>query len=419
MQISESCDVLVVGGGVIGVCAAYYIAAAGGTVTLVERDEICGGCSYGNAGLVVLSHSIPLAAPGVFGKTLLWLLDPDSPFYIKPRLDLDLLRWLWRFAKSCRYQSTREAIPILRDLTRASIELYCELAAMKGLAFGFQKNGLLVLYTGSSGREEGRKQARLLQEFEIESQDLSPTRARQFASTIKPNIAGGTYYPEDYQLIPADFVRGLAKKAESLGVRMYPSTSVESFETAGRKISAAITSRGEIRPSEIVLAAGAWSSALLQALQAELPLQPAKGYSVTLKRSPQMNLLTPLLLHEAKVVVTPMGDAVRLAGTLELAGLETSINRRRVDGLLRSSQNYISGIPNPKPIETWAGLRPCTPDGLPVVGRLKQFKNLIIATGHGMLGLTLGPITGKLVSELIRNDSQTLDTEALTPARFK
>ncbi|MGB8442497.1 MAG: FAD-dependent oxidoreductase [Candidatus Acidiferrales bacterium] len=408
-----------VGGGVIGVCAAYYIAAAGGTVTLVERDEICEGCSYGNAGLVVLSHSIPLAAPGVFRKALLWLFDSDRPFYIKPRLDLDLLRWLWCFAKSCTYQSAREAIPILRDLTRASIILYRELAAMKGLAFGYEKNGLLVLYSTSSGREEGRKQARLLQEFEIESQDLSPTRARQFASTIKPNIAGGTYYPEDYQLIPADFVRGLAKKAESMGVRICPSTSVESFETADGKISAAITSRGTIRPCEVVLACGAWSPALLRTLKAELPVQPAKGYSVTFKRAPQMNLLTPLLLHEAKAAVTPMGEMVRLAGTLELAGLESSINHRRVVGLLRSSQNFISGIQDPQPIETWAGLRPCTPDGLPVVGRLKQFRNLIVATGHGMLGLTLGPITGKLVSELVRNDPQTLDTNALTPGRFK
>lgn len=267
-------------------------------------------------------------------------------------------------------------------------------------------------------RTRGRPQARLLQEFGIESEDLSPARAQQFAPPIKPGIVGGTYYPEDSHLIPADFVQRLANKAKDLGVKIYPLTSVESFSTTDGKISAVITSRGEIRASDIVLASGAWSPKLLQLLRVKLPLQPAKGYSVTVTAVSQMNLQTPLLLHEAKVAVTPMRELVRFAGTLELAGLDTSINHRRVNSLLRSSQNYISGIQDLRPLETWAGLRPCTPAGLPVIGRLEQFRNLIVATGHGMLGLTLGPITGKLVSQLVRNDSVTLDTKALNPARF-
>lgn len=418
MQDLESCDALVVGGGVIGVCAAYYIAAAGATVTLVDRDEICSGCSYGNAGLIVPSHSIPLAAPGVLGKIPLWVLNPRSPFHIKPRLDLDLFRWLWRFAKDCGYQTAREAIPVIRDLTRASTALYHELASIEGFAFGYQKNGLLVIYASARGREEGRKQARWLQEFEIESVDLSPAGALEYSSTIRPTIAGGTYYPEDSHLIPSDFVRGLAKKAESMGVKIYPSTSVKSFRTTNETISAVITSRGEIRASNIVLASGSWSTALLQTLRVKLPVQPAKGYSVTVKAAPQMNVQTPLLLHEAKVAVTPMREVVRFAGTLELAGLDTSINHRRVNSLLRSSQDYVSGLENLRPLETWAGLRPCTPDGLPIIGRLKRFRNLIVATGHGMLGLTLGPITGKLVSQLVFGDPETFKTKALTPARF-
>jgi D-amino-acid dehydrogenase len=416
---TENCDVLVVGGGIIGVCAAYYSAAAGATVTLLDRDDIGAGCSYGNAGLIVPSHSVPLAAPGVFRKALFWLLDPGSPFYIKPRSDRELLRWLRLFASYCNEEAVSLAIPVIRDLTRASIVLYREFeSSAPGFAFGYRNNGLLTVYSTSRGQREGRTQAELLREFGIESRDLSAAAAREIVPAIRPAVIGGMYFPEDAHLVPADFVQGLAKKAAGMGVRIHPSTPVESFRFANRKVTATIAGGREFRSSEIVLASGAWSSALLRALNINLPMQPAKGYSVTVPMAPQTNLQTPLLLHEAKVAVTPMGGCVRLAGTLELAGFDTSINPRRVRRLVMNAQNCLSGIHDAHSVEAWAGLRPATPDGLPVVGRLKQFDNVTVATGHGMLGVTLGPITGKLVAEMVCHSHPTADSSALSPARF-
>jgi len=418
MRTSEGCNVLVVGGGVIGVCVAYYCATAGANVVVVEQDAICSGCSYGNAGLIVPSYSTPLSAPGVFGKALLWLFDPESPFYIKPRFDADLLRWLALFAARCNQSAMRNAIPRLRDLARASIALYRELLSASEFDCGYDQRGLLILCSTARGLQEGRAQSSLLREFGIASEEMNADATREIVPASKQDVAGGFYYPEDSHLVPSDFVRGLAKRAESLGVKFCSSTRVDSFELSEGAISAVLTSSGTFQASEIVIASGAWSAALLRGLKVRLPVEPAKGYSVTVAEPSHMKLQVPLLLHETKVAVTPMAGLIRFAGTLELAGFDTSINQRRLESLLRNSQRYLSGIENVGHVESWSGLRPCTPDGLPVLGRLGQLKNVVVATGHGMLGMTLGPITGKLVSEIISHGTATLDLAPFAPERF-
>jgi D-amino-acid dehydrogenase len=418
VQTSETCDVLVVGAGIIGVCAAYYCAAAGARVILLEQDSICAGCSQGNAGLIVPSHSIPLSAPGVLRKTLSWLLRPDSPFYIKPRFDLDLLRWLGLFSASCNDRAVRAALPVIRDLARASGRLYREILSAPGPSCGWDQKGLLMLYSTVSGQREGQAHAALLQEFEIESKEPTLAEAREMVPAIKPAIVGATYYPEDAHLVPDDFVQTLAKRAEVLGVRILSSTRVKSFRSQGGSISAALTATGAFRASQIVIASGAWSSGLFKTLKISLPLQPAKGYSVTLPAISERVLEVPLLLHEAKVAVTPMKGRIRFAGTLELAGFDTTINQRRVRSLLRGSRDYLAGIEFPDDVTPWAGLRPCSPDGLPILGRFEEYKNVVVATGHGMLGVTLGPITGKLVSEMACGQALSLDIARLAPSRF-
>lgn len=410
-------DILVIGGGVVGVCSAYYLAAAGERVTIVERGEICSGCSSGNAGLVVPSHSIPLAAPGVLTKALRWMLDVQSPFYIRPRLDREFFSWLWRFRRACTETVMRRGIPVIRDLSRASAELYQQLASIHDLDFGYRQNGLLMLFRSRAGYEEGLKEAELLQEFGIGSTVLDSREIHQREPTVLPTIAGGVVFPEDAQLLPADFVRGLACECEKLGVRICPSTEVLKFETYGGRISTVTTTRGDFRPDQVVLAAGAWSPILTRELRTKLPMEAAKGYSVTVKR-PATCPSIPLLLGEAKVAVTPMGKTLRFAGTLELAGLDLSVNVRRVDAMMQATRDYISGTENLEVTEIWRGLRACTPDGLPVIGRSNEFANLVVATGHAMIGMSIGPITGKLVSQLVLNEPPALDLTPLSLERF-
>ncbi|HKZ87466.1 MAG TPA: FAD-dependent oxidoreductase [Anaerolineae bacterium] len=410
-------DILVIGGGVIGVCSAYYLAEKGQRVTLVEQSGIAAGSSYGNAGLIVPSHSIPLAALGVLTQGLRWLLDPESPFYIKPRFDFALFGWLLRFAGASREGPMRQAIPVLRDLGQASLALFDELAALDGLEFGYERKGSLLIYTTRRGYESGVEEAHLLNEFDVAAQPLDAAQVRQLEPNVLPGITGGVYFPTDTHLRPADFVQRLAAHAEKMGACIRTKTEVLGFETSGRKVVRVKTTRGDFVPAQVVLAAGAWTPAVARDLRLRVPIQAAKGYSITIRR-PDKSPAIPLLLGEARVAVTPMGDVLRLAGTLEFAGLDLSINSRRVAAIQRAAKSYLPGLERIEPLEIWRGLRPCTPDGLPIVGQARGFDNLIVAAGHAMVGMTLGPITGKLVAQLVCGEKTDVNVRALRLERF-
>ncbi len=411
-------DILIIGGGVIGVCSAYYLAERGRQVTLVEQGEIAHGSSYGNAGLIVPSHSVPLAAPGALSSGLKWLLDPESPFYIKPRFNFELFEWLLRFSLAAREGPMRRAIPVLRDLSRASIALYDELAALDGLEFGYQRKGALAIYRTQKGFAAGVEEVHLLGEFGIQAEVLNAARARELEPNMDEGIVGGVYHPGDAHLRPADFVRGLARQAGRRGVRLCTKTEVLGFETQGRWVVGVKTTRGEFRPDQIVLAAGAWSPVVARDLKLRVPIQAAKGYSLTFKR-PEKCPTLPLMFGEARVIATPMGDVLRLAGTLELAGLDFSINRRRVAAIQRAAGAYLPrGLENMELLEIWRGLRPCTPDGLPLIGRARKFDNLFLAAGHAMLGMSLGPATGQLVAQMVCGQKPEIDPHPFRPERF-
>ncbi|MFQ5827640.1 MAG: NAD(P)/FAD-dependent oxidoreductase [Candidatus Methylomirabilia bacterium] len=411
-------ETLVIGGGVIGVCSAYYLAQQGREVTVVDKGAICSGSSYGNAGLIVPSHSVPLAAPAVLLKGLRWMLNPESPFYIKPRLDRDLISWLWKFRGACNERHVRRAMPLIHDLSRASLALYRELAAIEGLSFGYHQNGLLTVFRTERGLEEAREESHLLAEAGVAGKILDAGGARVMEPMLSPDVVGGLFFPDDAHLTPDRFVNGLAEIAEHMGVRFHPSTEVLGFSRRGRRITAVETTRGDFETDEVVLTAGSWSSEIASALALSLPIQPAKGYSVTHRR-PRQSPAVPLLLAEARVAVTPMGETLRFAGTLELAGLDLTINRRRVDAIRRAAARYLTGTEDLETIEIWRGLRPCTPDGLPIIGRPAQLQNLILATGHATIGVSLGPITGKLVSQLAAHQEPMLNLGLLDPGRFK
>lgn len=409
-------DVLVIGGGVIGVCAAFYLAQRGAPVTVLERSEVGAGSSYGNAGLIVPSHSIPLAEPGALRQGLKRLLDPEGPFYIRPRADRELAKWLIQFALACTEARVRAAIPILRDLGLASRALYDDLAQL-GFDFGYERRGLLEVFLTRRGLAEAEAQAALLGEFGLEVHVLAGDGVRALEPTLSEAVLGGLHFPLDAHLDPARFVRGLAREAEKRGARIRTGIGVIGFEAEGGRLTRVRTTDGELTPGQVVLAGGAWSPVIARDLRLKLPIQAAKGYSLTLKR-PARSPAMPLLLGETWVAVTPLGEALRFAGTLELAGLDYTINRRRLEAVRRGTQAYLPGTEAAKVLETWRGLRPCTPDGLPIIGRAARYENLLLATGHAMLGISLGPVTGQLIAQLACGERPALDLAPLQAERF-
>jgi D-amino-acid dehydrogenase len=235
---------------------------------------------------------------------------------------------------------------------------------------------------------------------------------------VLPAVVGGVYFPGDAHVDPGEFTVQVARLAERRGARVLPSTEVLDFETAGRRITAVATTRGTLHAEQVVLAAGAWSAGLARQLGVRLPIEAAKGYSITVPR-PEGAPARPLLLSEAKVAVTPLGERLRLAGTLELAGLDLSINRRRVEAVRRAPERYLRCQTGGEPLEIWRGLRPCTPDGLPLLGRPRAWENLVVATGHAMKGICLGPVTGRLVAGLLGGGEPDFDLAPLHPDRFR
>lgn len=410
-------DVVIIGGGVIGVCSAYYLAQKGIQVTLIEKGEIASGCSYGNGGLIVPSHSVPLASPGALGSGLRWLLDADSPFYIKPRLDMDLISWLIRFALASRNSRMLRSVPVMRDLLFASRALYDELAKTAGFDFGFEGTGSLLVYLSKENLQHEMEESHLLERFDIPLQVMDQAQVHELEPALLPQVIGGIFYPRDGHINPHRFVTGLAEKALSIGAQICTNTEVTGFESSSGRISRIYTTSGDVSPKQVVLATGSWSPQVARSLKLRIPIQAAKGYSITLE-NPSMSPKIPLSFGEARVVVNPLGDSLRLAGTLELAGMDFSINSRRVDAMRKASSAYLPGLAQAKVIEIWRGLRPCTPDGLPIISRSQAFENLIIAAGHAMLGMSLGPITGKLVSQLIDGEKTDVDVLPLRMERF-
>ena len=418
-QLDGKVEVLIIGAGAIGICCAHYLREHGAEVMVVEKRDICSGASYGNAGLVVPSYSVPLAAPGVISQSLKWLINPESPFYVKPRPKPSLLRWMWKFARFCNENHVRRSVPIIRDLTRESLRLFKKLSVMPGFDFGFQQKGILELFITRPGFEEGKRVLNLLESFEIGGKVIEKTEIEEITHGVESRAVGGILFEEDALLIPDKFVKQLADHEVKGGLKIETNAEVLSFDVSGSKVRSVRTTKGTIYPDQVVLAAGAWSKVIARDLNPRLMIEPAKGYSVTFKK-PQACPEVPASLAEARVVITPMGDTVRFAGMLELAGFDESIDKRRVRAVLRAVAEYLPGLDSQglDLIEIWQGLRPCTPDGLPYIAVHPKYNNLILASGHGMLGISLAPATGKLVAQILSGDKPFIDISPFQIGRF-
>lgn len=412
--------VLIIGGGVIGLCTAYYALQKGHRVTLVERgapDHDC--CSLGNAGLIVPSHFVPLASPGMLRSGLRMMLKRGSPFSIRPRPNRRLARWISNYCRSATAGHSTRSAPLLRDLNLASRAAYEQFAAIPGADFGLQQRGLLVLCRTDARLHEEMAAIQLSRNLGMAAEALSPEETARLDPTIRMDIAGAVYFPMDCHLTPHKFTAWLTERLRGEGVEFRWSTELTGWRLTGNHVEAVQTSCGDITADEFVLAAGSWSARLAALLRIELLLEAGRGYSITLPHPPQLPTICSLL-PEARVAVTPMGSSLRFAGTMEIIGLEASVAPLRIRSMIRAIPAH---FPEFRPADfadqpVWSGLRPCSPDGLPYIGRFARYPNLIAATGHAMMGLSLAPITGRLVSQLLSDEPPEIDIEALRPERF-
>ena len=410
-------DVIVIGGGSIGVCTAYYLAKKNFQVTLIEKGQICSGCSYGNACMIVPSHAMPIPAPGVIKKSLKWIFKEDSPLLIRPQLDRQLFSWFLRFAASCREKPMEKTIPILRDLGRASLLLFRELAAAEDLSFDFKQRGLMTVYSSTAGLEEGKEEAELLSKHGLPVRLLTGDEARELEPSLKNTVVGATYSDEDAHGSSFQFVTGMGTVIKNLGVAVETDTEVTGWLIDRQTPFGVKTKRGDFYAKEIVLAMGSWTPILTSQLGVRVPVQAGKGYSMTMDR-PSISPDIPFIHAEKKVGVTTIGNRLRFAGTMEFAGLDLSLNKTRMKSIQKGAAEVLSGAEDPSNVEYWCGLRPCTPDGRPIIDRLSNYPNIYLSTGHAMLGYTHGPISGKLMAELINRETPSLSLEALKLNRF-
>ncbi len=419
-SIGSDLRTVVIGGGVIGVCTAYYLARRGANVTVLQRGEVADGASRGNAGMISPGHP-PINGPGRTGQAIRSLKDPLSPLYVAPRWDPELFRWLWSFSRWCSEQHLEYSVAALAPLGLATPELFDELVEDEELDCDYRRSGYLEVCRTQEGLEAVRKEARLIERHGFETRELTVGELREREPAIRSDVEGGFEHAEGSTVNPARFVTELAAAAIRKGAVIRPNTSVERIEVEGGRIVAVRVEGGErVEADTVIVATGSYSGGLLEDLGCGLPIQPAKGYHED--RDPARDgtppLALPCLLVETSVFCTPMDDFVRFAGTLEFSGLNHDVRQDRLDQLMRSASLYYEGVTRAEAVDVWVGLRPCTDDGLPVIGPLPDIQGLYAATGHGMLGLTLGPVTGKLLSEQILDGSPSLPLGPFDPGRF-
>ena len=415
--------VLIVGGGIIGLSIAYYASRKGHRVTLLERNGANrDGCSFVNAGMVVPSHMVPLASPGMVRLGLRWMWNPESPFYVKPRLSSELAGWGWKFHRAATRAHVDRAAPVLRDLHLASRDCYREWAALWNNDFNLTERGLLLLCNTEHGLDDEIKAADYARQRGIAAEVLTPSAAAALEPNLRMAITGAVYFPMDCHLAPGRLMAVLAREVERAGVQISYDTGVDGWRSTGDRIDAIRTNRAdgaELEADEYVVCAGIWSQKIVRDLGIRIPMQAGKGYSLTMESPAALPRLCALL-SEARVAMTPMGSALRFAGTMELTGIDENINDARVRGIVNSVARYLPDVTPARLKEAMvrSGLRPCSPDGLPYVGRVSRFSNLSVAAGHAMMGISLGPITGKLMAEMLSDEPLSCSVEALSPDRY-
>ncbi len=412
---------IVIGGGIIGLSTAFYLQKSGWQVTVIDKGDFSDNCSYGNCGYICPSHFIPLATPGIVKQGLKWMWNSKSPFYVQPRMDWNLISWGLKFMKSATKEHVNNAAEPLRDIALLSKKEYESWLNTPDFDFAYEKKGLLEIFQTEKGEEHANHTVEKALELGLsDTKLLSKEELQALEPNTTINAKGAIHFNCDAHCYPNKLMQNLISHLKKNGVQLISEQEVVSFETTGGAITKVITTDNAYDANEIVLATGSWGRQTAKLLSVKIPLMPGRGYSVTLEDSPY-KVNYPSVLIEGRAAITPMGgNKIRFGGTMEITSHKTPPRMNRVQGILDAVKRFYPDfdVPLPPKEKIWYGYRPCSADGLPYIGRVGKIKNLTIATGHSMLGLSLGAGTGKLVDEIVNNKSLSMDIKPFTVERF-
>jgi len=412
-------DVVVIGGGVIGLSSAYYLNKAGYNVTVIERGDITDGCSFGNMGYISPSHFVPLASPGIISQGLKWMLSPTSPFYIKPRLNLDLMRWGYHFWKSSNAATVEKNSPHLNSILQLSRKLVNDLRNDIGDTFEMEEIGCLMMCKQQKTLDHEFHLADDAEIFGLKVDRLLKADVQALEPDVEVNVAGAVLFKDDCHFNPGKMMVALRDYLIAKGVKLELNCTVSGFEKGNKKIAAVITDKGKFTANQIVVATGSWLPVVSKMMGIRLLLQPGKGYSYTYPFV-EKNIKYPAILVDGRCAITPWGNKLRIGGTMELSGINNKVLVKRMQGIYDSALDFYPGlkIDFPPADKIWNGLRPVTPDGLPYIGRHSSLDNVVFAGGHAMLGISEGTGTGKLVTEIIQHKTTSINISAFKVERF-
>ncbi len=413
--------VVIIGGGIIGLSSAFYMQKSGWEVTVLDKGDFSDNCSYGNCGYICPSHFIPLATPGIVKQGLKWMWNSKSPFYVQPRLDWNLINWGLKFVRSATKDHVKTAAEPLRDIAIISKREYESWLAIPGFDFAYEQKGLLEIFQTEAGGEHARHTVEKAHELGLaDTKMLTKDELQALEPHTRINGMGAILFNCDAHCYPNKLMQNLMIYLKRQGVKLIPNQEVIQFEKGGGKINKVFTADSIYEPDEVVIATGSWGRQTAKLLAVKIPLMPGRGYSVTLENSPY-KVNYPAVLLEGRAAITPMdGNKIRFGGTMEITSHKTPPRMNRVQGILDAVKRFYPDfdVPLPAKEKIWYGYRPCSADGLPYIGRVKKYNNLIVATGHSMLGLSLGAGTGKLVDEIISGKETSMGISAFDPVRF-
>jgi D-amino-acid dehydrogenase len=413
--------VTIIGGGIIGLSSAFYLKQSGWDVTVLDKTDFNDNCSYGNCGYICPSHFIPLATPGIVKQGLKWMWNSKSPFYVQPRLDWNLVDWGLKFMRSATAKHVETAAVPLRDIAILSKTEYEKWLSIPGFDFAYERKGLLEIFQTAKGAEHAQHTVEKAHELGLTDTNLLDKEQLQaMEPQTRINGLGAILFNCDAHCYPNKLMQNLIAYLKQQGVKLITNQEVIKFERTGNKINKIITAGSSFDTDEVIVAAGSWSRDTAKLLDIKIPLMPGRGYSITLEDSPY-KVNYPAVLLEGRAAITPMnGNKIRFGGTMEITSHKTPPRMSRVQGILDAVKRFYPDfdVPFPAKENIWYGYRPCSADGLPYIGRVKKYSNVVIATGHSMLGLSLGAGTGKLVDEIINGRKTTMDVKPFMVERF-
>lgn len=409
-------DILIVGAGIIGSSIGAELSRRGAKVCVIDKGAVGKGCSYGNAGWMTPCFAMPLPMPGMLLKSMKWLMDPQSPLYIKPSLSWDLASWMIEFLKAMNETQARRAVECLVVLSQKSLQEY-EKLGQKYPEIRFEKKGLLMVSRTEAGVAAAVEELNYVKSRNVPGRVLNADDIQEMEPALKAPLLGGVYFSQEAMAEPYLVVQALAKEIRSHGGEILENTELHDWEVSDGKITKVLTSAGEIEAGQVIMATGSWSKSMARMMRLRVPILGGKGYAMIvppLEKQPKY----PMMLVEKKIAITPRQNSLRIAGTLELVDQDFSITQKRVENIKRGAREFLHLPEDLQVQELWAGLRPCTPDGVPLIGRHRDVKNLVVAVGHQMLGLQSGTGTGMLVADIVENKTPFVDTAVLDPHRF-